>query len=266
LTNGQGWAWAGKTASEEKDKDKQRVALEDPRKLGIVSLGNLAEHPRVVAFREFLEGWYLSYFVPESARSLPMAGAQEHLDRRGHNLANYLQHMENESPLRLKEVLSRVARRIPGVQEIKSKKSPDGRLLIQFNDRGYEEPFFAADMSDGTLKLFAYQLLLADPEPAPLIGVEEPENGLHHQVLASLAHDMRRAAEKARGPQIFVTTHSPYFVDALLPEQVWILQKDEHGASTAARAADQRAVKALVAEGLPLGALWHSGDFGLGNP
>ncbi|MFN0244639.1 MAG: AAA family ATPase [Planctomycetota bacterium] len=266
LTDGMGWAWAGETATEDKKAPKQPVKLDDPRRLGIVTLGNLAEHPRIVAFREFLEGWYLSYFVPDLARTLPMAGAQKHLDREGRNLANYVQHMERERPDRFKKVLTRIAKRIPGVRNIRTARSTDGRLLIQFDDRGYQDPFYAQDMSDGTLKLFAYLLLLEDPEPAPLIGIEEPENGLYHALLPTLADEMRNASETLRGPQIFVTTHSPYFVDALLPEQVWILQKNNSGASTVLRAADQRAVRDLVKEGLPLGGLWYSGDLDLANP
>jgi predicted ATPase len=109
-------------------------------------------------------------------------------------------------------------------------------------------------------------LLLEDPEPAPLIGIEEPENGLHHQLLSILADEMRKSSETTVGSQIFVTTHSPYFVDALLPEQVWILAKDENGASTAVRAADIPSVKSLHEEGLPLGSLWYSNHFGRGNP
>ncbi len=266
LTDGRGLAWSGDAVSEEKVKERHQIELEDPQRLGIVTLGNLAEHPRIVAFREFLGSWYLSYFVPNQARLLPMTGAQKHLDREGQNLANYLQHFERTHRARLHDVLRRIAKRIPGIKKIDTKQSDDGRLLIRFNDRGYKDPFYASDMSDGTLKMLAYMLLLEDPEPAPLIGIEEPENGLHHQLLSGLADEMRAASAKLSGPQIFVTTHSPYFVDALTPEQVWILEKDKTGASTAQRAADIPAVKELNEEGLPLGSLWYSNHFGRGNP
>jgi predicted ATPase len=137
--------------------------------------------------------------------------------------------------------------------------------LIQFNDQGYKDPFYQQDMSDGTLKMLAYLLLLEDPEPAPLIGIEEPENGLHHKLLQPLAQAMRKHAQ-AGGSQIFVTTHSPFFVDALTPEEVWVLQKNEKGFSTASRAADEVVVKSMYAEGIPLGNLWYSDHFGKGNP
>lgn len=259
-------AWAGKTLDKKNRKLRRTLKLDDRRKLGIATLGNLTEHPRIVEFREFLEGWYLSYFVPDVARGLPMAGAQRHLNKRGDNLANYVQFMEQEHPAKFKAILNRITKKIPGIQRIRTKTAPDGRLLIQFNDRGFKDPFFATDMSDGTLKTFAYLLLLEDPDPAPLIGIEEPENGLHHQLLAPLAEEMKRKAEAVDGPQVLVTTHATYFVDALLPEEVFILAKGEDGYATIDRAADLPSVKELNSEGIPLGSLWYSNHFGKGNP
>ncbi|HEX8276893.1 MAG TPA: AAA family ATPase [Longimicrobiaceae bacterium] len=266
VERGKGVAWAGDASDENDSSARVEVELEDPRRLGITTLGNLASHPRIVELRQFLEGWYLSYFVPDLARQLPMAGAQKHLDRTGENLANYVQYVERQHPRRFGQVLSRIAEKIPGVQQITAERQKDGRLLIQFNDRGYVDPFYAQDMSDGTLKMFAYLLLLEDPEPAPLIGIEEPENGLHHQLLQPLAFEMKQVASRKDGPQILVTTHSPYFVDALRPEEVWILGKDEHGFSNVVRAADVPSVRELYAEGIPLGSLWYSNHFGRGNP
>jgi predicted ATPase len=265
VNRGEGYAWAGESTQAEEGSERKEVKLDDPRRLGITTLGNLAEHPRIVSFRKFLEGWYLSYFVPDLARSLPVAGAQKHLNRQGDNLANYLQHVERQRPDRFAEVLTKVSAKIPGITKITHRRSEDNRLLIQFNERGYEDPFYQQDMSDGTLKMLAYMLLFEDPEPAPLVGIEEPENGLHHQLLQTLALQMKHHAG-ATGPQIFVTTHSPFFVDALIPEEVWILGKAEDGFSLATRAADTPTVTDLFAEGIPLGSLWFSNHFGRGNP
>lgn len=266
VNNAQGYAWAGDATENEEGSNKVDVRLEDPRRLGITTLGNLAEHPRIVAFREFLEGWYLSYFVPDLARGLPMAGAQKHLNRKGDNLANYVQFMERQHSSEFEEVLTRIAKKIPGIQKIGSKRADDGRLLLEFNDRGYVDPFYSQDMSDGTLKMFAYMLLLEDPVPAPLIGIEEPENGLHHQLLEPLAKEMKRYAHQPNGAQIIITTHAPYFVDALKPDDVWILEKDDNGFSTAVLAATISSVNDLYQEGIPLGSLWYSNHFGRGNP
>jgi len=266
LKKGNGFAWAGESTGNEEGNEKVGVHLDDPRKLAITSLGNLTEHPRIVHFREFLEGWYLSYFVPDLARGMPMAGAQRKLNTRGDNLANYVQFVQKEHPKRFDAVLKEVGRKIPGIQKIDFKKAEDGRLLLQFNDRGYSDPFYAPSMSDGTLKYFAYLLLLEDPEPAPLIGIEEPENGLHHQILGPLATEMRKRANAKGGPQILVTTHANYFVDALKPEEVFVLSKGSKGTSSVQCAADNKAVVGMVADGIPLGSLWYSNHLGEGNP
>src|SRR5580704_9955299 len=106
-------------------------------------------------------------------------------------------------------------------------------------------------MSDGTLKIFAYLLLLEDPEPPPFICIEEPENGLYHKLLETLAQEFRlHATGKKNAPQLFVTTHQPYFVDALAPAEVWILEKASDGYSVIRRASDDPTVANMVKEGL----------------
>ncbi len=266
LQKGRGYVWAGQATSKQEGNEKVEVKLEDRQRLGITTLGNLASHPRIVAFREFLEGWYLSYFVPELARLLPMAGAQKHLNRQGDNLANYVEYMERQHKKRFADVLRQVSKKIPGIRSIKPERSKDNRLLLSFNESGYIDPFYQQDMSDGTLKMLAYLLLLEDPEPPPLVGIEEPENGLHHQLLEPLALEMKHYSERDKGPQIVVTTHSPYFVDALTPQEVWVIEKGKDGFSTVACAAELPTIKELFDEGIPLGSLWYSNHFGRGNP
>lgn len=206
-----------------------------------------------------MEGWYLSYFTPDAARSLPLAGPQRHLNVHGDNLGNVVQFMERQHRHRFRGILQRIAERVPGIDNIDTERSPDGRLLLRFNDKGFHEPFYAQQVSDGTLKLFAYLLLLEDPSPPPFICVEEPENGLYHKLLEILAREFRDHATKKRGaPQVFVTTHQPYFVDALGPRETWILEKGDDGFAAIRRASEDTIVESMVTEGLPLGSLWYS--------
>ncbi|MEG4623770.1 AAA family ATPase [Microcoleus sp. w1-18aA5] len=243
----------------EESNETEIVELDDKRKLGIATLGALKQHPRISAFRRFIEGWYLSYFTPDAARSLPLAGPQKHLNIHGDNLGNVVQFMEREHPKKFQSILQKISSKIPGVEKISTTKSPDGRLLLQFNDRGFQEPFYAQQMSDGTLKVFAYLLLLEDPSPPPFLCIEEPENGLYHKLLETLVREFREHATARRsGSQVFVTTHQPYFVDALNPEEVWVLEKGEDGFSQIRRASQDPLINNLVSEGLPLGGLWYS--------
>ncbi len=263
LDRGKGKVWAGEEAVEaggdEEDPAQEEVELTDLRQLGIATLGTLKEHPRIKRFRDFLKGWYLSYFHPDAARSIPSAGAQRHLNIHGDNIGNVVQYMEREHKERFKSILERIAGKIPGIQSIKTIVTEDKRVLLQFNDGAFSDPFYAGQMSDGTLKIFAYLLLMEDPEPPPFICIEEPENGLYHRLLDSLAYELRsHATGKKNAPQIFVTTHQPYFVDALSPREVWVLEKGGDGFSTIRRVSDLALVQNLVDEGLPLGGLWYS--------
>ena len=284
MREGRGFAWKGEARGQQVDEDEPMLSdwealneqikrqstgeksaaaelfeLQDKRRLSIATLGMLKQHPRIAAFRQFIEGWYLSYFTPDAARSLPLAGPQKHLNVHGDNLGNVVQFMEREHPDRFKSILARIAGKVPGIDRIATQHSPDGRLLLRFNDRGFADPFYAQQMSDGTLKLFAYLLLLHDPAPPPFICIEEPENGLYHKLLEVLADEFRsRATGEQDAPQIFVTTHQPYLVDALAPEETWILEKGADGFSTITRASDDATVRAMVEEGLPLGDLWYS--------
>lgn len=245
--------------ADEESKETELVELNDKRKLGIATLGSLKQHPRISLFRRFIEGWYLSYFTPDAARSLPLAGPQKHLNIHGDNLGNVVQFMEREHSKKFQNILNSISRKIPGIEKISTEKSPDNRLLLKFNDRGFQDPFYVQQMSDGTLKVFAYLLLLEDPSPPPFICIEEPENGLYHKLLETLAQEFRKHATGQRGrSQIFITTHQPYFVDALQPEEVWILEKGDDGFSRIKRASDNPLIKNLVSEGLPLGSLWYS--------
>ena len=280
LNDGKGLAWKGEQAGREineedaemeqldlfiesvkaeEPNETEIIELEDRRKLGVTTLGALKQHPRISAFRRFIEGWYLSYFTPDAARSLPLAGPQQRLNTHGDNLGNVVQFMEREHPRRFQAILKEIAAKIPGIDQIDTERTSDGRLLLRFNDKGFENPFYAQQVSDGTLKVFAYLLLLEDPTPSPFLCIEEPENGLYHKLLESLADEFREHASRRRGgSQVFITTHQPYFVNSLDPEEVWILEKGEDGFSTIRRASDDPIVSNMVAEGLPLGGLWYS--------
>ncbi|MDE0469386.1 MAG: AAA family ATPase [Candidatus Poribacteria bacterium] len=277
LNNGNGIAWKGEQAghqieetedldlfmellkAQEESGETESIELDDPRKLGIATLGALKQHPRISVFRRFIEGWYLSYFTPDAARILPLAGPQEHLNLHGDNLGNVVQFMEREHPQRFHAILKKIADKIPGIDQIDTEKTSDGRLLLRFNDKGFQDPFYAQQMSDGTLKVFAYLLLLEDPTPPPFLCIEEPENGLYHKLLETLAIEFREHATGHKGgSQVFITTHQPYFVNALEPKEVWILEKGKDGFSKIRRASEDPLVNDLVEEGLPLGGLWYS--------
>jgi Predicted ATPase len=203
--------------------------------------------------RDFITGWYVSYFSADNARGQPEAGPQERLSRTGDNLPNVLQYLSEQHPARLEEIFDVLRRRVPRIERVLAEVMPDGRLLLQFKDAPFAQPILARFASDGTIKLLAYLILLYDPTPPPFIGIEEPENFLYPRLLYELGEECRIAAQRT---QILVTTHSPHFVDAMKPEEVWLLYRArEDGYARVLRASESEEVRRHGKDSY-LGYLW----------
>lgn len=243
--------------------DTTGEALSTPDLLAVSTLGNLARFPHINSLREFISGWYISYVNSNSARSVPEAGAQEHLSETGDNLANVIQYLTENHSEQLQIILAKLARRVPRLDKIETEITSDGRLLLLVQDIPFEEPIMAKYASDGTLKMLAYLTILHDPDPLPLIGIEEPENQLHPSLLRGLSEECRAATANS---QVMITTHSPFFVDGLHPEELWVLYRDEDGYTQAKRAAEMRDIPAFMQAGALLGDLWMEGRFEFGYP
>ncbi|HPE69203.1 MAG TPA: AAA family ATPase [Thermotogota bacterium] len=250
---------------EQPEAQDQRIEkpLSGPDVLAVNTLGQLAENPRVIALRNFITGWHLSYLSANATRGNPEAGAEERLSQTGHNLANVIQYLAEEHPDRLEQVFATLRRRIPRIEKVTSRPLDDGRLLLQVKDAPFSTPVLARFVSDGTLKMLAYLTLLYDPAPPQLIGIEEPENYLHPRLLPELAEECNMASDRT---QLIVTTHSPFFIDRLQPEQVRVLYRDDRGYTKAKRVADMPGIKEFLAEGASLGDLWMEGHFEVGDP
>jgi predicted ATPase len=231
--------------------------------IAVNALGQFADHPRVAALRDFITGWYVSYFSVDETRGQPEAGPQERLSRTGDNVANVIQYLAEQHPNRLEKIFEVLRERVPRVERVLAEPMPDGRLLLQIKDAPFESPVLARFASDGTLKMLAYLVLLYDPNPPPFIGIEEPENFLHPRLLPELAEECRKASERG---QLLVTTHSPFFVNALRPKEVRVLYRDSSGYTQAVSAADIQGVTEFMAAGALLGHLWLEGRFGIGDP
>ncbi len=247
------------------DEQDERVseALDSREMLAVNTLGQLAKHPRVSALRRFITGWYVSYITAASTRGLPEAGPQERLSPTGDNLPNVIQHLKERHPEYLEDIRRTLSQRVPKLERVDADLMPDGRLLLQIKDAPFAKPILAKFASDGTLKLLAYLTVLYDPAPPQLIGIEEPENHLHPRLLPLLAEECRKACDNT---QLMVTTHSPFFVDALRPKEVWVLFRDDCGYTRAQRASNMKGIKEFCDEGAQLGHLWTSGQFDAGDP
>lgn len=239
-------------------EERAEYKLDDPSILAIKGLGQFREFRVVSEFRNLIENWHISDFHIADARPSAEAGYAEHLSSRGDNVAQVAQYLYENHREQFDSVLQAMRKRVPGVSDVEAKPTEDGRLVLRFRDGNFEDPFIARYVSDGTIKMFAYLVLLYDPKPHPLLAVEEPENQLYPDLLRELVEEFRDYAR--RGGQVFASTHSPDFLNGAELGEIFYLAK-ERGFTSVRRASDSDLLKALIDEGDLPGALWRQGFF-----
>lgn len=239
--------------------EREEQTLKSPEILAIKGLAQFERFPAVVALGNLIENWHVSDFHISKARPEQEAGYAEHLSQEGENLSLVIQYLYQHHKGQFDKIITLLKHRVPGIAHVDSKTTEEGRVLLKFQDGSFEDPFLARYVSDGTIKMLAYLVLLYDPTPHPLLCVEEPENQLYPQLLWELAEEFRSYSD--RGGQVFVSTHSPDFLNAARLEEVFWLEK-ENGYTSIKRASDDSQVAAYMNDGDQMGYLWKQGFFG----
>jgi predicted ATPase len=248
----------------EEELTKEQQELDKSDILAIKGLGQFQKFKAANAFRQLIENWHVSDFHINLARgSKDAAGYADHLSVTGDNLQLVANRLYNERKDIFSKIIDLMKMRVPGVSAIEPEPTRDGRLLLKFQDGAFKDPFIDKYVSDGTIKMFAYLLLLHDPLPHPLLCVEEPENQLYPKLLWELAEEFRSYAN--RGGQVFVSTHSPDFLNATKLEEVFWLMK-ENGFTQIRCARDDAQLSAYMGEGDQMGYLWEHGFFPGADP
>ena len=243
--------------SQELQREEQRLRSRDI--LAIKGLGQFERFLAASAFRDLIENWHVSDFHITEARPSPESGYAEHLSERGENLALVTQYLESQHPETFGSALRRMEKAVPGVSNVKAEETIDGRVALLFYDSQFERPFIADRVSDGTIKMWAYLLLLHDPTPHPLLCIEEPENQLYHTLMERLLEELRTYATRGDG-QVIVTTHSTDILDAAEPREVyWLIKQD--GCTTVRRASDDPQIVEEHEMGSKLGWMWKTRAF-----
>ncbi|GAL92727.1 hypothetical protein N44_01285 [Microcystis aeruginosa NIES-44] len=257
---GQGYAITNEEDFSKPDKelDREEQQLESNDILAIKGLGQFQRFKAATAFRSLIENWHVSDFHISEARGSKEISYAEHLSPTGDNIATVAQYIYQQYPEIFQQILEKMKQRVPGISSVEAKETEDGRLILRFQDQAFKDPFIDRYVSDGTMKMFAYLILLFDPNPHPLLCVEEPENQLYPTLLKELAEEF--AHYSYRGGQVFVSSHSPDFINAVPLASIFWLIKSQ-GITQIHRANDSEILKNLVAEGDLPGYLWNQGWF-----
>lgn len=257
---GEGYAITNEEEYDKTDEelDREYQKLGSPDILAIKGLGQFDRFKAASSFRNFIENWHISDFHISDARPSKEAGYAEHLSSRGDNLPLVSQFIFEQYPEIFTFILKKMALRVPGVEKVEAKLTEDGRIVLRFKDGAFKDPFIARYVSDGTIKMFAYLLLLHDPKPHPLLCVEEPENQLYPELLTEILEEFRIYSRK--GGQVFITTHSPDLLNSAEIEEVYWLSK-LNGFTNVSRATQDARLNADYNAGAKMGYLWTSGAF-----
>ncbi len=177
----------------------------------------------------FFSRFRFSTIFPSTLREPSRPDTDRALKESGQNWASVLKSLRKtpsgrQSIERIKETMQVV---MPTLQDV-TVKSVGGYLVPQFrvqdNDDANAHDFDPVQLSDGTLRIFGILLALYQIPAPPFLALEEPEQTVHPAILATLAESFREVSEHT---QIFVTSHSPHFVDFFQPEEIRVVSMEK---------------------------------------
>ena len=190
------------------------------------------------------------------------------MDPHGSYLGGVVERLRDRNPERFEALNAELGRWLPEFDRFLFDVPSVNQKVFFLRTRDGHHPIPAADLSQGTLFALAMLTLAYLPDPPSLIGLEEPDHGIHPRLLRRVQDALYRLCypenfgEKREPVQVVATTHSPYFLDLFKdhPEEIVIAHKLEREARFE-RLSDQPNIEEILS-GAPLGDVWYSGILG----
>jgi predicted ATPase len=237
-------AWREDTgATETFTWNAQRTALSQ--------LSDRNRYPHAVALASALRQFRIFRLDPQAMRKPATVKYQAELQPNGGNLAAVLDAMERDV---LEAITGELRVAVPGLHSIKLEAAGPGQKVITMQEKN-NLTFYPHQISDGTLRCLALTAIAHGAVAAPFLAIEEPENGISPARLFQLVELLRNHA--SAGQQVILTTHAPYLVDCLQPEELVVFTRA--GGPTSLVALTPADIAQRQREFGPLGELWVSG-------
>jgi len=218
-----------------------QIEFTDHGHLGLAALASHPKYPVLASFRSFFENWTLCYFTPDPARGLDKSLPRRQESPRGVGLSGLVRYVAKRYKHNLQPLFLRVAAAIPNVEKIFLDETDPEKPMLSFQLRDRANPVPITQLSSATIRLFTYALLLGEETPAPLIVLEEPENGLdreHRNKFLEMLNHFEKTPPHPDTSQVFLNSHHPAVANGLHPSQVWVFEKDRWGFTVVERASD----------------------------
>jgi predicted ATPase len=226
----------------------------------LASFNDARRFPLLGDFALQVKNWAFYNFVPSLMEGPLRVRKDLRLQERGENFGAVLHSHHAEFGENFREIEEWLRRAMPEVGELLSGLTEEGQTYAQIKEKGLNVRIPSWAMSDGTVRFLAHLLVAFGASAPPLVCFEEPENYIHPHLLELLAHVLKKASTRS---QILLSTHSPYLLNFLEPEDIIVVEKHE-GATEVTRTKDQGAIKEAL-KTLGLGEMWYAGSLG-GTP
>ncbi len=211
-------------------------------------------NPHNLALKEFIQGWSFYNISPAHMKNPIPVRKESRLLGGGENLSAVLHTLQSQYRGQFDSLEKELIRAIPEVEEVMTQLTTDGRTFVSVRESSFEENFPVMSLSDGVLRFLGYLSVIYSTPPPTLICFEEPENCVHPKLLQLLVDLMKEASSRT---QMLITTHSPFLVNWLDPEDLVIVEK-QYGQTKCKKAPSKRSLKEILKD-IDLGDLWVSG-------
>jgi predicted ATPase len=207
-------------------------------------------------FREILEKIEVYNFDPGKLRQKVKIGKVTKLNSDGSNLSAAIHFLRNKDREAYEELESLLKSAVPEIKYLETPPTEQGEANLEIVEENLNKRIDLSEMSDGILWLLAHIYVFLSPKPPSLVCFEEPSSFVHPRILQILVNIF-----KSVDAQVIVTTHNPFFVNLVEPEDLIIFEKVE-GKTRCKRIENPEEMKKRIIKDIPLGEIWYSGEIG----
>lgn len=211
----------------EGELERQEIELQRPNQLALSSMTN-PKLRTLYGLRNYIRGWrfYNAFDIDNRAIRKPtLTEPDPVLHEDASNLSSVLFTLMTEHRSAFEKLERHMRRVVPGFENLNVvSQGAKGEVIAQWDEGNVDEALTLADLSDGILRLLCWMTLAVQPDPPPLICIDEPAQGIHPRALPTLAGLFKKASERT---QLLLATHSSYFLSQFDVDSIAVMRKQK---------------------------------------
>jgi predicted ATPase len=211
----------------EGELERQEIELQRPNQLALSSMTN-PKLRTLYGLRNYIRGWrfYNAFDIDNRAIRKPtLTEPDPVLHEDASNLSSVLFTLMTEHRSAFEKLERHMRRVVPGFENLNVvSQGAKGEVIAQWDEGNVDEALTLADLSDGILRLLCWMTLAVQPDPPPLICIDEPAQGIHPRALPTLAGLFKKASERT---QLLLATHSSYFLSQFDADSIAVMRKQK---------------------------------------